>query len=61
MCILQSLSVFDELYVYTTIYMVVYSVTRIGDFLKFFATNFFSKVAPKDCWLLGYFDKVQLM
>ena len=49
MCILQSLSVFDELYVYTTIYMVVYSVTRISDFLKFFATNFFSKVAPKDC------------
>ena len=36
------------------------SVTRLGDFLKFLATNLFTKVTQK-CLLLGYFDKDQLM
>ena len=37
------------------------SVTRLGDFWKFLALNLFSKVAQKDFWLLGYFEKDQLM
>ena len=33
-----------------------FSVTRLGDFLKFLATNFLSKVAKTDFWLSGYFE-----
>ena len=36
------------------------SMTRLGDFWKFLATNAFSRVAQKDCWLLGYFENNQL-
>ena len=38
-----------------------FSVTRLGDFWKFLAINSLSKVAQKDCWLLGNFEKDQLM
>ena len=37
------------------------NVTRLGDFWKFFATNSLSKVAQKDCWLVGYLENNQLM
>ena len=37
------------------------SVTRLGDIWKVLATNFLSKIAQKDFWLLGYFDKNQLL
>ena len=37
------------------------SVTRLGDFWKFLGTNSFSIEAQKDCWLLGYLEKDQLM
>ena len=40
---------------------VVSSVTRLGDFWKFLATNSPSKVAQKDCWILRYFEKDQSM
>ena len=33
------------------------SVTRLGEFRKFLATNSLTKVAQKDCWLLGLFWK----
>ena len=39
----------------------VSSVTRLGDFWKFLHTNLLTNVAIKDCWLLGYFEKVELM
>ena len=37
------------------------SVTRLGDFLKFFATNSLTKVAQKDCRLLEKFYKDELV
>ena len=37
------------------------SVTRLGDSWKFLVTNLLTKVAQKDYWLLGYFEKDQLM
>ena len=33
------------------------NVTRLGDFWKFWATNLLIKVARKEGWLLGYFEK----
>ena len=40
------------------IMVVIHSVTRLGDFLKFLATKmFFSKEAPKLSDILGYFEK----
>ena len=40
------------------IMVVIHSVTRLGDFLKFLATKmFFSKVAQKLGDILGYFEK----
>ena len=33
------------------------SVTRLGDYWKSLATILLTKVAPKDCWLLNYFEK----
>ena len=37
------------------------SVTRLDDYRKFLATNSPLKVAQKDCWLLEYFEKDQLI
>ena len=37
--------------------MAIYSVTRLGDFWKFLATNLLTKVAQKHWWLLGLFWK----
>ena len=37
------------------------SVTRLGDFWKFLATNSLTKLAQKDCWLLGLLIKVKLL
>ena len=37
------------------------SVTRLGDFRKLLATNLFTKEAQKESWLLGYFEKDQLV
>ena len=34
---------------------------QIGRFWKFLATNSFSKVPQKDCWLLGFIENDQLM
>ena len=44
------------------IMVVIHSVTRLGDFLKFLATKmFFSKVAQKLGDILGYFEKIFLI
>ena len=37
------------------------SVTRLGDFWKLLATNLPTKIAQKDGWLLGYFEKDRVM
>ena len=37
------------------------SVTSLHDFWKLLTTNLLTKVAQKDCSLLGYFEKYQLM
>ena len=38
-------------------FLLLSSVTRLGDFGKFLATNLPSKVAPKECWLFGFLKR----